>query len=382
MRFIKSKNLTISLISVVIFLFLCEAALKIAGFKYFPLDAGFKISQEYKIFKKSEDDKYYVTAPGKQGIFQSQKFSVKKPKSEIKLFILGGSSIHYLNRVEPLKTKLEKELGDNITIRIINLGGLSYGTNRLLLCFQEIIDYEPDIVVLYSGHNEFEEEYVRQAFFKENIFTKINHSLVRHLRTYQLMTMLMNEFLSFNIKKIKEGDHPFFPPDTKVKWNITFDKSLIYHNYRENIIKMIGLAKDHKIKLLISTVAYNRMVPPFARIDNSYELCRNNYEDGEPRQAKACFENALDSDLQPHRATEQSNAIIREISKTYSIPLIDVDAAIVNAAKDKIPGFDLFNDHCHLNSNGNLILIEAFYKKIKEVLNKSDYEENKSGNRN
>ncbi len=184
------------------------------------------------------------------------------------------------------------------------------------------------------------------------------------------MSMLANKLVSSNIKAIKEGKHPFFPPDTKVRWDITFDKPSIYHNYRDNIIKIIRLAKGRNIKLLISTVAYNRMVPPFKAKDNSYGFCKKFYDCGYFQKAKTCLENTLDSDLEPHRASETSNAIIREIADNYLIPLVDVDAAIVNASENRIPGFDLFNDHCHLNNKGNAMLIDVFYEKIRKLLNK------------
>ena len=132
---------------------------------------------------------------------------------------------------------------------------------------------------------------------------------------------------------------------------------------------MTALAKEYSVKLLISTVAYNRMVPPFRAKDNSYGLCKEIYQNREFEKAKVCLEDALDSDLQPHRATKTSNAIVREIANTGLAPLIDTDEAIVDAALDRIPGFDLFSDHCHLNNKGKTILIELFYEKINEILN-------------
>ena len=73
-------------------------------------------------------------------------------------------------------------------------------------------------------------------------------------------------------------------------------------------------------------------------------------------EQKLCFEKELDNDLQPHRATEASNQIIKVLGLKNNVPMIDLDKEIVDHANNNIPGFDLFIDHCHLNNKGNQII--------------------------
>jgi lysophospholipase L1-like esterase len=355
---------------------LCEIIFRVINFNYFPLDIGFNITPEYKIFRAV--DGYYETKDEKKEVFMYQKFPIQKDKNEIRIFILGESSIYYLGQAELLKNRVENELFKNKkNIRIINIGGCSYGTNRLLLHMQEILDYEPDLVILYAGHNEFEEEFMRETFFKESFFSRSNDKLMATSKFYQFMSMLLNKaskkILSNNIKAIKEGRNPFFPPETRINWGkFTFDKKKIYRNYRNNVTEMLKIARSNNIGIVISTVAYNRMSPPFSPKDDSYALCLSLYKRGLFDKASPCFAEALDADLQPRRATETTNGIIREIASDYAIPLADIDRRIVAIAKNKIPGFDLLQDHCHLNSEGNKVLQEVFYETIKDhrLLNK------------
>lgn len=172
------------------------------------------------------------------------------------------------------------------------------------------------------------------------------------------------------IKKIfityAKGKLPFLPPATHVKWGITFDKHKIYENYKHNISEIIRIAKDNRFPIIISTVAYNRMVPPFKAADNNaYNLCGVLYRNGDFKAAKACFDDVLDADLQPHRANKTTNNIVKELSKEYGISLADVDMKIVSIAKNGIPGNDLFEDHCHFNLFGNEILQEVLFEVIK-----------------
>ena len=41
---------------------------------------------------------------------------------------------------------------------VINCGGISYASYRLVPILREVLGYDPDLVVLYTGHNEFLEE--------------------------------------------------------------------------------------------------------------------------------------------------------------------------------------------------------------------------------
>ena len=42
-------------------------------------------------------------------------------------------------------------------VEIINAGAISYGTHRIVRVLTEVLQYDIDMVLLYSGHNEFEE---------------------------------------------------------------------------------------------------------------------------------------------------------------------------------------------------------------------------------
>lgn len=363
------KEFILSCISVVVFVLCSELLLRIINFTYFPVEIGFDITPEYKIFDVVGDR--YKTKPNKAGIFIPQEFPVKKDANEIRVFLIGGSSVYHLGKATLLKDRLEKEFAySNKTIRIINISAGGYGSTRLLLHFQEILGDDPDLIIFYEGHNEFEEKYVKDTLFKENVLSKLNDLLSKISKLYQFINMLVNQgtefVLSRNINLIKAGRHPLFPVDFKVNWNITFNKDEVYQNYRRNLIEMITLAKNKNIAMVISTVAYNRMQPPFKAPDRAYQLCEALYKQEKYDQALTCFDDALDADLQPHRASTTSNRIVREIAQIYNIPLAEVDAKIIRESKNHVPGWDLFYDHCHLGDKGNEFLQEVLFETIRK----------------
>ena len=109
--------------------------------------AGFDFSPEFKLFEYEKG--WYVTKKHRVGIFREQAFPAEKEKNEFRIFILGGSSVYNLDSAPELEWKLEKELENDV--RIVNVAGLGYGTGRLLMRLKEIIGYDPDLVILYSG---------------------------------------------------------------------------------------------------------------------------------------------------------------------------------------------------------------------------------------
>ncbi len=344
-----AKKAFLTAASLVAFILLFEIALRMTEFNYYSPDEGFNITPKYRIFEVSDNN--YQTKGEKIGIFQNQTFPVKKDKNETRIFILGGSSVYNLENFLYLSDKLNKSFPKQ-SIRIINIGGNSYGSTRLLLHLNEIIEYQPDVILLYSGHNEFEEKYINDRFFKDNIFTKMNDWLFSVSRLYQLMSKIINS--------LQHAKMVSFPPKINVTWGITFDKEAVYQNYERNIAEMIDIARKNNKKIIVSTVAYNRMVPPFKPKDDSYEACFLNTSEYE----NECLSDALDSDLQPHRATKTSNQIVKKVAERYDVSLIDFDNIIINASQNNVVGHDLFADHSHLNPSGNRILQEEFYKAI------------------
>ena len=38
---------------------------------------------------------------------------------------------------------------------VINAGGVSYASYRVAILMEELVEYDPDLFIVYSGHNEF-----------------------------------------------------------------------------------------------------------------------------------------------------------------------------------------------------------------------------------
>ncbi len=109
------------------------------------------------------DGDNFVTNPLRTANFNVQQFSAVKKAGTIRIFCLGGSTTFghpYDARVaypHCLATRLS-HLAPGKRFEVVNCGGVSYASYRLALLADELVAYEPDILVIHTGHNEFLED--------------------------------------------------------------------------------------------------------------------------------------------------------------------------------------------------------------------------------
>jgi tetratricopeptide (TPR) repeat protein len=105
----------------------------------------------------------YETNPLKQGFFNRETFAVQKSAQTFRIFCLGGSTTFgnpYDRRTyfgSWLQAYLE-EVAPQRNWEIINCGGISYASYRVALLTEELVHYQPDLFIIYTGHNEFLED--------------------------------------------------------------------------------------------------------------------------------------------------------------------------------------------------------------------------------
>jgi len=94
-----------------------------------------------------------------------ESFQAEKSPNTFRVFCLGGSAAmgwpHHPRTSYPalLQLKLQEVLPEH-RIEVVNVAGNSYGSHRVKVVFDEIVEYEPDLVLVYSGNNEFVEDVV------------------------------------------------------------------------------------------------------------------------------------------------------------------------------------------------------------------------------
>ena len=105
----------------------------------------------------------YRTSRSRAPFIASQEFPAEKPPGSFRMFCFGGSTVygHPYTGETSFPKWLELELAGRDPSRAwqaINCGGVSYASYRIAPMVQEILRYQPDLIIVATGHNEFLED--------------------------------------------------------------------------------------------------------------------------------------------------------------------------------------------------------------------------------
>ena len=146
-------------------LLLAELGCRLLGFSGAAADSdpfvGFVGSRP--LFQLSSDGQRYQVSSSRLQFFQPADFPAVKPANTSRIFVLGGSTVqgHPFSTQTAFPRLLELTLQRLDPARrweVINCGGVSYASYRLLPVLQECLRYQPDIVIFCEGQNEFLED--------------------------------------------------------------------------------------------------------------------------------------------------------------------------------------------------------------------------------
>ena len=351
-----------------------------------------------------------VTAENKYGWFNRQRFADPKPANTYRIFSVGGSTTHgrpYDDRASFsgwLRTYLAAA-DSSRSWEVINAGGVSYASYRVATLMEELVKYQPDMFVIYTGHNEFLERRTYEGFFEAGETVSAAAGLLSHTRTYAAGRQLLSRFRDTGAKPSElaaEVDtilaNSVGPSD--YHRDDEFRRDVINH-FRFNLNRMIGIAEDAGTRVVLVTPASNlEDCSPFksdvsdgltsedatriesliqasetagtaaetlAHLDEALRIDPRHptlhYLRGRAllplnrtRDADIAFRRARDEDICPLRATSEIVNVVREIAIENAVPLVDFERMVNDQAMalrgTPIPGNEQFVDHVHLDIDG------------------------------
>lgn len=333
-----------------------------------PVDIGLGFLPDSRVFLPSPSMLgMRVTDPRKTGTFQVQTFAEKKTPGTFRIAAIGESSVNRLDgELKKLARRLEQGFGTRYQeVDVINAGGNSYGSQRLLLVTTEVLEYEPDVVLIYMGHNEFEEvEQLKltslrtiglQRLLERSALFRLLRDLVTNARIAQLEREHNQRILSHSPDVARAWRYPFKPEDVEIRMEA----------FRSNLSSMIERCERASISVIIGTIPSN-LVHPYLPPDQApkYDEVHRLIAQGDFATASAHGRQILRGVVGRHQSSQHENEIIRDVADTHHLLLADVEAAVERAEPHHIPGETLFDDHAHLNARGNEILARVYEEQI------------------
>ena len=338
------------------------------------VDLGQGFDDSIRLFVPDAKDRTrMVTNPDKLVSFRDESFEKAKPPRTLRIFALGGSSVNYAKPyLDDMARRLKEELKtrhDNV--EVIDCGGLSYGSHRIVLIAREVVQYDPDMVLFYEAHNEFEE---LQQLELANLPAAGTQRALAHSALYRFIRdVIARRHISRLEAEKHRRDLANALPDASKSWTHKFTPEEIagrMQAFHDNLTAIVRLGREHSAAVILATVPSNLIKPSLPGPEGArYEReVLPLFAAGEWDKGAALGREILKNASPRHQSSDTENEIIRTLCRDLDVPLADVETAVIAAEPHKVPGEMLFSDHCHLNDKGNEILGRVFEQKVLELV--------------
>jgi len=350
-------------------------------------------------------------------------FPVQKRPETFRVFCLGGSTMasfpfeHQARWHCLLRDQLAARF-PNRQIEVINVAMSAVNSFTVLDFMRELVDYEPDLFLIYMGHNEF---YGALGVGSVQTFGKNRRLINAYLRLQHLKLMQLLRMGIDGLRGIFQRAYPALHPEETLMEMIVRERYIPYESedfriaaqsFEANLAQMIRLAQKRHIKVLVSSLVSNLSgLAPFHSIfspnfpenaratweakfslgeqamqQQTYELALLHFENaaktddglaklhfemarvhqarGRYDEARRSYERARDWDALRFRAPSHFNQIIKKACAQLNAPLVDMEKAFVDSSAHGIIGNQLLFEHVHPNFAGYTLMAKTFARAI------------------
>lgn len=332
----------------------------------------------YQVCRQQGGRQTLCTTPNKRESYRHVSFTMPKPPGTLRVFFLGGSSVWGFGGAEreTMPVKLQAALLAGLPgarVQVINSGGQGASSSNLLPLARAVLAYQPDLLVLYSGHNEWTGLHWNHQGQQSELMQAARMQLHR-LRLVMLWGVAMQRFLGWIDPPPPGGPgHPRpRAPVAPVLPSVTPTQvTQAVERFERHLHQLISAAQARGVPVVLSTVASNLQRPPVGCPAGSAEPACAAFargerllREGDLTGAARALREARQLDPRPMRARDEFNRVVLQLGARLKVPVADTAAAVKRAAPQGIPGDALFSDHLHPTARGN----EIIARRIAEVV--------------
>lgn len=368
---------------------------------------------------------WMTTAPNKLSHFNAQQFREQKPAGTYRIFCMGGSTTY--GRPYDDATSFAAWLRELLAVgspepkwEVINAGGVSYASYRVAALMEELVQYEPDLFIVYTGQNEFLEQRTYPDMRAASPARLRIAAILAKTLTYSYLHDLLRPQQKPKTERCQlPGEVDAALDHTVGPSSYHRDEALrrqILRHFELNINRMIGLARSCGARIVFIAPASNvKDCSPFKSLHADdlepgeldtwsvlYERGRSHEKEGHPDRALAAYQaaariddrfaelhyrmgnvlfrtdrlaaaanayaRALDEDVCPLRAFGEIPDVLRRTARRLDVPIVDFDLLLRNDCLrnhgHSSPGRQYFLDHVHLTIPATRLLAVAIVKGL------------------
>ena len=378
-------------------------------------DPFVEFSSVRPLFELTADGREFFTSPVRRRYFKEDRFDKKKPEKEFRIFVFGGSTVQgnpfatETSFPSYLRVALTNASPDR-TWKVVNCGGVSYASYRLLPVMQECLQYEPDLFIFCEGHNEFLEDVHYADARQTSVLTQTLFAAMNQLRCFRVLrqAVLTQLWDADGTLRRSSSDAEQQPPllPEEVDTLLDHDGGLaVYHrddqhalavaqHFQSNLERMAALCRKHQVPLMMVLPPSSlNDCPPFksefsaslsdeqrtrvtqllldaraaaARsVSKSIELAKSAVEldprcalawyelgmlqlaDRRWEEAEASLRRARDEDICPLRMTTPLEIAMEQVAAQSRVPLLNAHELLEARCDNGLIGLNVLVDHVH-----------------------------------
>jgi tetratricopeptide (TPR) repeat protein len=339
--------------------------------------------EDYMIVNPSIGKKYFqkleYTSPA------NDIFLKEKPVNTFRIFVMGSSVVYGFPHDRNLMFSriLHQRLADaypETNIEVVNTSITAINSFTLLDYIDEMIGYEPDAILVYAGHNEFYGAFgigSNEAMSRNYTLARMHINLMDY-RFYQFIRNVMagvaGKFAGRQAERTRGTLMKRIVADKDILLN-SDAYLLTIERYRQNMGGILNKAGKNKVPVFLSELVSNVSgMKPFNSIATDtleaaidvYQQARLAESNQDYDAALALYYRAKDLDCLRFRASEDVNAIIRQLAGAHDAFMVPMLAHFQNQSPHKLIGNNLMTEHVHPNIEGSFLMADAFYKALVE----------------
>ncbi len=359
---------------------------------------------------------YFFANPTRPGYNEQYQFIDPKPKGVFRVFIVGESAAKGFPQPRNLASSafLQAMLSDawpDRTVEVINLGTTAVASFPVLGMMREALAFEPDLIVIHTGHNEFFGAYGVNSIGSAG--TRVwMLGATRFLRSLALVqwiskrTQAQDPLMNKTLMEIMVGQTRTAADDPV--------RTAAARNLRSNLEKMLSLCRQHGVPAIVCTMPSNErdlypigedgldqlpapdresfadllrqaerllptdpqsasvplmeavaLLPEHARA--RFLLGTAWYSLGKTNEARGEFIAARDLDTMPWRATTLQQEAIRAAATAQAATVCDLESVFRAHSPGGCIGWELMDDHVHPTLRGQALMAEALVQTLQAM---------------
>ena len=274
-------------------------------------------------------------------------FLANKPQDVFRIFVMGGSTaagFPYGNNMM-FSRILQRQLENVYPLKkyeVINVATSAINSYTVLDFLDEIIEQEPDLILIYAGHNEY---YGALGVGSVESIGNMPWLIKGYLSLQKFKSFILLRDIIAHIKNgfgnnsvVNSESNPSATLMARIVSEQTIPLNSDLYNagkeqFASNLNDILRKTQKHNIPVILGELVCNiRDQLPFISIDDEktpsanskFRKARLLESAGKYEEAKTAYYQAKDLDALRFRAPEDFNAIIKMLGKKYNYPVAPI----------------------------------------------------------